>query len=218
MSVAVKSKYKFILTFHLFSSYSLPQRIRQTHLETSYILYFPFTFMVEEWRLTYRTVLFLFLLFLPLSHTDVWTHALTFSLPSIATRLFSCWWSQAQRGCYISCWLSSAKASPTDTHASTGSHLLTSMHLQITKDAGCMQSNVITSEDMLFTCKHTHIHTLSFPPADTNIRQATKNWLPSHEIRLKEVYCHSLFKVNEVLISVRLCIHKPSVMNYTVVL
>lgn len=99
-----------------------------------------------------------------------------------------------------------------------GSHLLTSMHLQITKDAGCMQSNVITSEDMLFTCKHTHIHTLSFPPADTNIRQATKNRLPSHEIRLKEVYCHSLFKVNEVLISVRLCIHKPSVMNYTVVL
>lgn len=99
-----------------------------------------------------------------------------------------------------------------------GSHLLTSMHLQITKDAGCMQSNVITSEDMLFTYKHTHIHTISFPPADTNIRQATKNWLPSHEIRLKEVYCHSLFKVNEVLISVRLCIHKPSVMNYTVVL
>lgn len=49
-----------------------------------------------------------------------WTHALTFSLPSIATRLFSCWWSQAQRGCYISRWLSSAKASPTDTHASTG--------------------------------------------------------------------------------------------------
>lgn len=120
MSVAVKSKYKFILTFHLFSSYSLPQRIRQTHLETNYILYFPFTFMVEEWRLTYTTVLFLFLLFLPLSHTDVWTHALTFSLPSIATRLFSCWWSQAQRGCYISRWLSSAKASPTDTHASTG--------------------------------------------------------------------------------------------------
>lgn len=172
--------------------------------------------MVEEWRLTYTTVLFLCLLFLPLSHTDVWTHALTFSLPSIATRLFSCWWSQAQRGCYISRWLSSAKASPTDTHASTGhtySHPCTCRSPRMQDVCSQMSS---LQKTCCFTYKH--IHTLSFPPADTNIRQATKNWLPSHEIRLKEVYCHSLFKVNEVLISVRLCIHKPSVMNYTVVL
>lgn len=217
MSVAVKSKYKFILTFHLFSSYSLPQRIRQTHLETNYILYFPFTFMVEEWRLTYTTVLFLFLLFLPLSHTDVDTCTHIFT----ALHRHSSVLLLMESGSEGMLHLPLAVISQGITYRHTcihGSHLLTSMHLQITKDAGCMQSNVITSEDMLFTYKHTHIHTLSFPPADTNIRQATKNWLPSHEIRLKEVYCHSLFKVNEVLISVRLCIHKPSVMNYTVVL
>lgn len=86
-----------------------------------------------------------------------------------------------------------------------------------TSPAGCHQPRHHLQTHMHPWVTLTHIHA----PADhqgCSQRQATNNLLPSHEIRLKEVYCHSLFKVNEVLISVRLCITKALVMNYTVVL